>query len=265
MKNPGDTIESVSDQKGSPATGEIEEQLACPGAYPLSPRSPSSLGTFEKISLLKVPVIVITDEDQQQVEDYREDELMEEGESSDDSAETPVPSLEDPDESDYDEGEARSHWSESSSEDGYSDYEPGYSGKAIYEEANGDGDSFISFPALDEELMQSAFPDVEMGNLDEKKAEDTTSGMEGLVSEVEAEYSEPWWRPLPRWAWLRSSNTFPLYNLGPRDLRHGPSKLRQTSSTDDIELDDMRSSISEEVESERIESEKMMTAAGAYW
>lgn len=36
--------------------------------------------------------------------------------------------------------------------------------------------------------------------------------------------------PRPSWAWLRSSNSFPKYRLGPNDLHHGPSKLRMAWS-----------------------------------
>lgn len=65
------------------------------------------------------------------------------------------------------------------------------------------------------------------------------------VEAVESEYAGGgWWRsssssssqgarPLPSWAWLRSSNTFPMYRLGPNDLRHGPSKLRLACSAAD--------------------------------
>ncbi|KUI65675.1 hypothetical protein VM1G_11314 [Cytospora mali] len=39
-------------------------------------------------------------------------------------------------------------------------------------------------------------------------------------------YSGPWWKPLPKWAFIRSSTSLPMFHLEPDNLLHGSSKLR---------------------------------------
>ncbi|ROW12410.1 hypothetical protein VMCG_00659 [Cytospora schulzeri] len=46
-------------------------------------------------------------------------------------------------------------------------------------------------------------------------------------------YGEPLWNPLPKWVFIRSSTSLPTYHLGPNDLLHGSSKLRQSTSVDE--------------------------------
>lgn len=93
-----------------------------------------------------------------------------------------------------------------------------------------DPNGFTSFPSL------PPYPDAgeTMATFREELLEaDKVEAAQELVravEEVESEYAGMWSRPLPKWAWLSSSNSFPLYNLGPNDLRHGHSKLRQACS-----------------------------------
>lgn len=93
---------------------------------------------------------------------------------------------------------------------------------------------------------------------------DLLEAVEAMGSEYAGEGAQEWWRssssssvqrPLPSWAWLRSSNTFPKYRLGPKDLRHGPSKLRLACSAADE--DGKR-----EVRGERVEME---AGCGSRW
>ncbi|KAF3770402.1 hypothetical protein M406DRAFT_349196 [Cryphonectria parasitica EP155] len=55
------------------------------------------------------------------------------------------------------------------------------------------------------------------------------------IEAVEREYANDssWARPVPQWAWLRASNSFPVFHLGPTDFRHGRSKLRMAVSAAD--------------------------------
>lgn len=46
-------------------------------------------------------------------------------------------------------------------------------------------------------------------------------------------YCEPWWKPLPKWAFLRSSTSLPIYHCGPDDFLHGRSSLRYGASVDE--------------------------------
>lgn len=68
--------------------------------------------------------------------------------------------------------------------------------------------------------------------------DDGTTGLFKAVANSESDWTNAFSRPVPRWWWLKSSNSFPVFRLGPGDLRHGPSKLRQAVSlVDEASLD----------------------------
>lgn len=91
-------------------------------------------------------------------------------------------------------------------------------------DGDGDGDGMAAFRS-------------ELACAEEARAYDskdvTAAELMGAVEAVERDYARGGWsftRPLPRWAYLTSSNSFPVLGLGPNDLRHGHSKLRYASS-----------------------------------
>lgn len=108
-------------------------------------------------------------------------------------------------------------------------------------------DGFVSFPALspdgsedddddDDKMAMKSFLN-ELDPEDMRDAEellrnndDGTDELIQAVASVESDWANAFSRPVPRWLWLKSSNSFPVYRLGPNDLRHGHSKLRQAVS-----------------------------------
>lgn len=163
---------------------------------------------------------------------------------SDDSAETLIYPYTDPEESDSEEeGYALSRWSESSSSssssgDEDSDFgteEGGFSAGAVLMPFPSWGRNIMSISAL---LSRGDSTD-EGGNdklatVEEEDEEERDSNHDGAAVEaVEEEYGRPWGGPIPRWKRLRSSDSLPMYNLGPRDFHHGSSKLKRASCPDD--------------------------------
>lgn len=108
---------------------------------------------------------------------------------------------------------------------------------------NNKDDLLVSFPALLSPETQ-AFLD-QLDPEDMRDAETLLVDEVGLARAVES-VEDDWAdvieeeeeeevvvdRPLPRWAWLTSSNSFPVFRAskGPRDLKHGSSKLRMVMS-----------------------------------
>lgn len=155
-----------------------------------------------------------------------------------------------------------SAWSSSSSDDATSDsssssdseseemdlqYTKQTAGKTLYAQLI---DGFISFPPLspndneDDDEDKTAMKTF-LDGLDEDDVRDAeellwgedinydndgTAELIRTVASGESDWTNAFSRPVPRWWWLKSSNSFPVYRLGPGDLRHGPSKLRQAVS-----------------------------------
>lgn len=140
--------------------------------------------------------------------------------------------------------------SSSSSDDSESDemnfqYEKHTAGKTLYAQLT---DGFVSFPPLspdgsDDMAMKSFLDDLD--EEDVRDAEELLKGAEGdddmigndgtdelikAVASGERDWANAFSRPVPRWLWLKASNSLPVYRLGPNDLRHGHSKLRQAMS-----------------------------------
>lgn len=69
-------------------------------------------------------------------------------------------------------------------------------------------------------------------------------GEEGLPYPVD---TGPWMsRAIPKWAFLRSSNSLPTLGLGPEDFYHGGSALRHEVSAEEIEEEEQRDGPSDE-------------------
>lgn len=178
-------------------------------------------------------------------EDENEDENEDEDAGSDDSAKTlvsPFADPEDPYDDEAEPGDMVSYWSFSSSSSSSSSSSADSDSSSELAELDfqydkdpvqilcTDPNGFTSFPSL------PSYPDTDEMIFREELLEadkDEAQELIRAVEEVEIEYAGTWARPLPRWAWLSSSNSFPLYNLGPSDLRHGHSKLRQACSVMD--------------------------------
>lgn len=77
------------------------------------------------------------------------------------------------------------------------------------------------------------------------------SGEESTMDEEDAAYpidTDPWSsRAIPKWAFLRSSNSLPVLGLGPEDFYHGGSALRHEVSAEDDEEDRKSNRWSKEV------------------
>ncbi|KAJ4392011.1 hypothetical protein N0V93_005631 [Gnomoniopsis smithogilvyi] len=145
--------------------------------------------------------------------------------------------------------------SSSSSSDSESDemdfqYDKHTAGKTLYAQLT---DGFVSFPPLspdgsDDMAMKSFLDDLDEDDVRDAEEllrdeeEDGNEGADELIRAVargESEWANAFSRPVPRWLWLKSSNSFPVQRLGPTDLRHGHSKLRQTMSVvDEVGLDE---------------------------
>lgn len=229
-----------------PAPLDSTKPLLWPGATspcPASPTSPCySLGTFEKIAPFRVPTIVVTNEEEAKQHD-----------ESDSSAEALVCPYTDPEGPDSEEeGYALSRWSESSSSSSSSSSGDEDSDYGTEEGDVNAGAVLMSFPswgqnpmAISALLCRGDGTD-EGGNNklatveeeDEQQEEDSSNHDGAVVEAVEEEYGRPWGGPIPRWRRLRSSDSLPMYNLGPRDFRHGSSKLKRASCPDDDDSED---------------------------
>lgn len=117
-------------------------------------------------------------------------------------------------------------------------------GKTLYAQLT---DGFVSFPPLspdgsDDMAMKSFLDDLDEDDVrdaEELLREDgneqggAAAAADELIKAVvrdESDWANAFSRPVPRWLWLKSSNSFPVYRLRPTDLRHGHSKLRQAMS-----------------------------------
>lgn len=89
------------------------------------------------------------------------------------------------------------------------------------------GSPFSSAPSVDGRTDRSAFP-VEL-DLGEPKP----GVVQNPYEDPPPAYCEPWWKPLPKWAFLRSSTSLPIYHCGPDDFLHGRSSLRYGASVDE--------------------------------
>lgn len=105
-------------------------------------------------------------------------------------------------------------------------------------------DGFVSFPTFDSHSPKGLPSPTEsfFGGLDAedlRDAEELLRGEDdddlvGAIEAVEREYAESGWtRPVPKWTWLKASNSFPVLRLSPTDFRHGRSKLRMAASAAD--------------------------------
>lgn len=232
---------------------ESIKQLFWPGTRPSSPPdSPTCLGTFEGLHIRAIPEIIITKAEEEGLEAKQHEQ-----DDSDDSDETMISSYTDPEDSDSEAEDARSRWSESSSsDDGESDYTLGGN--------DSDSDAHLApLPSLIDSpvIMQSAFREIiveggeakfvmeevveqEGAGVEEEEEEDDNEDysndyQDGAVDDVEEEYGRPWAGAyMPRWKWLESSESLPMYNLGPTDFHHGTSKLKRASCPDDESDDD---------------------------
>lgn len=201
-------------------------------------------------------------------------EKLETSYHSDDDTTLVSPFADPEDTMDGDEEEASSSswwsaWSSSSSDDASSDnsssdseseemdlqYTRHTAGKTLYAQLI---DGFVSFPPLspddsgDEDQDKTAMKSF-LDGLDEDDVRDAEDLLRGedidddgngtaelirAVANGESDWTNAFSRPVPRWWWLKSSNSFPVLRLGPGDLRHGPSKLRQAVSlVDEASLD----------------------------
>lgn len=181
---------------------------------------------------------------------------------SDPTLVSPFAAPEDADEGGEEEASASwwSAWSSSSSDDASSDssssdseseemdlqYTRHTAGKTLYAQLI---DGFVSFPPLspddsddndDKKAMKTFLDGLDEDDVRDAEelllGEDINHGDNGTaelirtVASGESDWTNAFSRPVPRWWWLKSSNSFPVFRLGPGDLRHGPSKLRQAVS-----------------------------------
>lgn len=130
--------------------------------------------------------------------------------------------------------------SDSESEEMDLQYTKHTAGKTLYAQLT---DGFVSFPALSpdgsDDMAMKTFLD-ELDPDDVRDAEELLMDVDnddGAANELikavasgESDWSNAFSRPVPRWLWLKSSNSFPVCRLGPTTLRHGHSKLRQAVS-----------------------------------
>lgn len=190
-----------------------------------------------------------------------------------DSDTTLVSPFADPEDVDGEEEASSSWWSawSSSSSDGTSSddssssdseseemdllYNKHTTGKTLYAQLI---DGFVSFPPLspddsedddgDKKAMKTFLDGLDEDDVRDAEEllrgddingnDDGTSELIRAVASGESEWANAFSRPVPRWWWLKSSNSFPVFRLGPGDLRHGPSKLRQAVSlVDEASLD----------------------------
>lgn len=125
--------------------------------------------------------------------------------------------------------------------------QPCPSGGQYYGDDNEDEDEVMKSPTYYEHLWGSSD---EM--IVDAEVIDVADELQDLVDEVEREYAEGAWRtsfsalspvaeeapepskPVPQWAWLTDSNSFPVVRPGSTGaFRHGQSKLRQSVSASD--------------------------------
>jgi hypothetical protein len=89
------------------------------------------------------------------------------------------------------------------------------------------GSPFSSAPSADGRIDRSAFP------VESDLGEPKPGVVQNPYEDPSPAYCEPWWKPQPKWAFLRSSTSLPIYHCGPNDLLHGGSSLRYGASVDE--------------------------------
>lgn len=212
-------------------------------ACPASPLSPSYLGTFEPLVRFRVPDVVIAEDG---LHGRQQHGLCDDSGNSD-GDDALVFSYARLEQIDVEQASPRSRWSESessscsssssssSSSDGESDYGGGL---GCHVSSDGGDASLTSFPALAGNPFAKDTLAVSTKEMGEGQDDGNSAAQHEGVDAVEQEYGRPWGAAVPRWKWLQSSDSLPMYNLGPTDFRHGTSKLRKASSPDDDDDDD---------------------------